>query len=111
MLRLSRGMAEWVLSENAADDLIEIFVYTYRECGERQAETYTVEIESKFLMLAENPKMGREVSEVPGEYRQSIYHGHVIVYRVERQGIFIVRVLHSRQNIARILRETPDGLD
>jgi toxin ParE1/3/4 len=104
-------MAEWTLSENAADDLIEIFVYMYREFGEWQAETYTEEIESKFSILAENPKMGREISEITGEYRQSVYHSHVIVYRAERQGIFIVRVLHRRQNKARILREGPDGPD
>lgn len=97
-------MSEWVLSENAADDLIEIYVYTYQEFGERQAEAYTGEIEAKFSMLADSPKIGTVLAEIPGDYRQSVFRSHVIVYRTLGQGIFIARVLHSRRDIQRLLQ-------
>ena len=82
-------MSEWVLSENAADDLIEIYVYTYQEFGERQAEAYTGDIEARFSTLADRPKLGRVLAEIPGDYRQSVFRSHVIVYRTQGQGIFM----------------------
>ena len=97
-------MSEWVLSEDAAEDLIEIYVYTYQEFGERQAEAYTGEIEARFSMLADSPNIGTVLAEIPGDYRQSVFRSHVIVYRAQGQDIFITRVLHSRRDIQRLLQ-------
>lgn len=80
-LRPTHGMSEWILSENAAEDLIEIYVYSYQEFGERQAEAYTREIEAKFSMLADSPTIGTVLAEIPGDYRRSVFRSHVIVYR------------------------------
>ena len=97
-------MSRWILSEHAAEDLIDIYVYTYREFGAPQAERYTEEIEEKFSILAESPALGRQLSEIPGTYRCTVSGRHVIIYRIQGEDIFIVRVLHGRQDIARIAR-------
>lgn len=108
MFRTSGDMSEWVLSENAAEDLIEIYVYTFREFGPRQAETYAGGIEERFSNLAGSPSTGRALIGIAGDYRQSVYGRHVIVYRAQEKGIFIVRVLHGRRDITRILQSDID---
>ena len=47
------------LSERAAQDLIDIYLYTLEHHGAVQAEDYTSNLERTLSLLADNPHMGR----------------------------------------------------
>lgn len=94
-------MAEkyYVLSEIADSDLEDIFDYTVREFGFKQAENYLREIEEVFNFLFTNPSLGRTRSEIK-EYLFSFpKDNHVVFYRVLENHIRIVRVLHGSRDL------------
>lgn len=64
--------------------------------GEAQAGKYLSEIESCCKRLAETPLSGRACEKVRPGLRRMEQGKHVIFYRVQREGILVVRVLHER---------------
>lgn len=101
---LSSGMAEWVLSEKAARDLADIYVYTYGEFGLRQAETYTSELTAKLSLLAQQAGLGRRIEDIPGNCCRFVHRSHLVIYQIGAD-IFVVRILHRRMYPARHLVE------
>ena len=47
----------------------------------------------RFAKLAEQPKLYPTVDHIRAGYRRSVYGSHSIYYRIESQGIVIVRIL------------------
>lgn len=83
----------------ADEDIIDIYQYTHRNFGPLQAETYHQSLHNTFIFLAENPLIASERLEFMPPVR--IYHHkkHLIVYVLQEDGIFIVRVLHERMDV------------
>jgi toxin ParE1/3/4 len=81
------------LSLAADSDLAEIYVYTYREFGERQADSYFASLEVCLQRIGEQPLLGADVGALRAGYRRLIHRRHAIYYRVEAVGVLIVRVL------------------
>jgi toxin ParE1/3/4 len=98
-------MTDWTLSEKAADDLIDIYVYTFGRFGERQAEKYTCEIEDTFAKLAAVPGLGRSAGGLRSGLSRFEHAHHVIFYRLQESGMFVVRVLHERMDADQHLSE------
>lgn len=58
----------------------------------RQAETYLIELESLFELIAANPRMGR----LHDTRTRKVVHGrHVIFYRMVGEVVVIGRILHG----------------
>ncbi len=89
-------MASFRLSKKAAQDLKEIYQYSYREYGERQADNYIQELEKVFNLLAENPLLCRERIEFIPPVRIHHHNKHLIIYINEQNTILIVRLLHEK---------------
>jgi toxin ParE1/3/4 len=83
------------LSKLARIDLINSADYTQDNWGEEQAYRYLDGLEACFNRLVQAPQIGRPCNRIrPGYHR--IEHGrHVILYRVERDGVFISRILQQ----------------
>ena len=86
-------MPSYELTRAAERDLTEIYAYTYAEFGEAQADRYFENLEDTVARLAENPRLGRDVSDLGKGYRQFIHQRHTIYYRRRRGGILVVRIL------------------
>jgi toxin ParE1/3/4 len=84
---------KYALSKAADKDLSDIYVYTYREFGERQADAYFASLEELLSRLGENPSLGVDVSATREGYRRFVHRRHTIYYTVDKKGIFVVRVL------------------
>jgi toxin ParE1/3/4 len=97
--------AEYRLSERADRDLTEIYIYTFEKFGELQADRYLLKLHDCLQRLAQEPRTGRSVREVAGNYRRSDCGSHGIFYQDAPDGIFIVRVLHLAMDFPRHLRE------
>lgn len=93
----------YLVKPEAERDLKEIGRYTRRTWGKEQAQKYLHAIHEKILTLVDNPKLGVMRDEVAMGYRSTHTAHHHIFYRVERETVVIIRVLHQSMDIQRHL--------
>ncbi|MCC7267747.1 MAG: type II toxin-antitoxin system RelE/ParE family toxin [Caulobacteraceae bacterium] len=93
------------LSRRADEDVVAIYVEGVREFGADQAETYYAGLVETFLFLAEFPKAARERTETRPPVRIHPYRSHIVVYVIEGDDIWILRVRHGREDWSNDLRE------
>lgn len=97
-------MADFVLSERAKKDLVDIANYTEKKWSEEQAECYIRMLLSACGELADKPLVGRSYDPIYPGLRGSACGKHVIFYRVlSRSKVRIVRVLHEKMDFPRHL--------
>jgi len=93
----------------AEQDLIEIWLYTFNEWGEKQADKYLDDLADAFNLLAEQPLQCRERSELNPPVRIHHHAHHLLVYLAFDDGVNIIRVLHERMDIDSQLVEADIG--
>ena len=96
-------MNSYTLSLAAEADLREICFYSLKQFGSAQAEAYTEALANALSLLAENRKMGRSFEKVRPGLRRHEHSRHSIYYRIEANGILILRILGVDQDPARHL--------
>ena len=87
------------LSGAAARDIEIILERSMIDFGIRQTEQYYNSLKKCLEHLGKNPKMGVDVVDIQFAYRRFSHQSHVIFYRINDEGIFIVRILHKRMDI------------
>lgn len=96
-------MNRYKLLPRADADLIEIWHYSAAEWSLAQADRYLKLLKDTIGSAARNPERGRSCAPVaPGYYRVTA-GSHFIFYRIEPDGIVVVRVLHQRMDFLRHL--------
>lgn len=83
----------------AEQDLINIWLYTWHEWGERQADAYLDDLERAMALLAQQPYLGRERQEFTPPVRIHCHAHHLIVYSIISDGINLIRVLHKHMDV------------
>jgi toxin ParE1/3/4 len=97
-------MPGYRLSRKADSDLQRIYLDSFRNFGEAQADAYTSELAECFRLLAEQPRLGR-IRPGKREELRTFFHGsHIIAYRITNAGLLIQRILDGRRDWQRILR-------
>lgn len=91
----------WKLSTLGVSDLEDIFDYTANEHGPDQAFEYTKAFDDIFDKLADNPKLGRERSEIKTGLGSIVKQHHIAFYRIQDNTIHIVRILHGSSDLPR----------
>ena len=86
-------MAGYELTCAADQDFEKIFEFGLDTFGVDQAFKYQNSMMQRFAKLAEQPKLYSTVDHIRAGYRRSVYGSHSIYYRIESQGIVIVRIL------------------
>lgn len=89
-------------------DLADIWAYIADD-SEQQADLFLDLLDAKLALLATQPAMGRERPELAPRLRSFPVQRYVVFYRALRDGIDVLRVLHSardvtRQNIGKLRR-------
>lgn len=79
----------------ARRDLINIWRYSYENFGVEQADKYFDELESAMNTIQDNPLIGVSCDYIRAGYRQYKVNEHYIFYRVSKNTVHIVRVLHD----------------
>lgn len=95
------------ISVKAAEDIENIWLYTFENWSLEQADRYVNLIFDEIEYLAGNPVAGKDFGQVRKAYRGSKVKSHIIFYRyVEGQNdIEIIRVLHQRMDIENRLND------
>ena len=92
-------MTEFRLSEQAEQDLIEIYSSTEETFGSYQAEAYHAGLERTFDLLASFPRIGRAIAEIAPGFRRFRFQAYTVLYTEESDFIFIRAVLHQAREI------------
>jgi toxin ParE1/3/4 len=96
-------MTGYVLSPKARADIVAIWDFGEERWGPDQAERYLRDLQRAIETVAADPRRGRPCDEVrPGYFKFSV-GSYVIFFRLEGEGIDVVRILHQRMDFDRHL--------
>lgn len=96
-------MTELRLSEEAEQDLVDIYIYTFENFGFKQAEDYTECLYKNLNTIQENPGIGRTAKEIFSNLRRYTYKSHIIFYGIEEDFISIVRIVHHSMDTENLI--------
>jgi len=97
---------KYKLTNDAENDLTDLYVYGFKEFGEEQAEKYFFEIEKCIKLLADTPMMCRERKEFTPSVRIHHHVSHLIIYTIEQEHILVIRVLQNSMDLQRHLNNS-----
>lgn len=97
------------ISVDAAEDLKDIWEYVSQR-NENAASKLIKEIKNKFILLRDNPLVGREQNEYLIRLRSFVVKNYFIFYLPLNNGIDVLRVLHSSRDIEYIFEDFFDSL-
>lgn len=94
------------LALEAESDLDDIWVFVAGESGSVEIADRLIDaITERFFLLSHHPHLGRSRAEDFREGLRSFAVGaYVIIYRVEGDDVFILRVLHGSRDLLALLR-------
>lgn len=98
-------MPKLELTQAAAVDLEEIFEHSLAHFGFDQTERYVDSLKNCLALLASNPQLGRNASDIRPGYFRFPHESHVVFYQTIDDGILVVRLLHSSMDTARHLEQ------
>jgi len=96
-------MREVVKRPRAAADLEEIWLYTYENWGEDQADRYLRRLNDRIMELAGEPERGKPQKAIRTGYYSIRIARHVVFYTFTDKFVGIERVLHSQMDMDRHL--------
>ncbi len=109
-MTLQKNKARTVkISVAAAEDLKDIWEHV-SQLNENAADKLIKEIKNKFILLRDNPLIGREQNEFLVGLRSFVVKSYFIFYLPLDDGIDILRVLHSSRDIESIFEDFFDLL-
>ncbi|MCK0153798.1 type II toxin-antitoxin system RelE/ParE family toxin [Alcanivorax sp. S6407] len=91
------------LSVQADRDLADIYDFTASEFGKQQATGYLLKLDHCFNGLLQNPQSGRARPEIRKGLSSIPCGFHVVFYRILKDRIRIVRVLHASRDLPHLL--------
>ncbi|MEM6731044.1 MAG: type II toxin-antitoxin system RelE/ParE family toxin [Myxococcota bacterium] len=96
-------MSKFVLSSEAREDLIDIYVYTEERWDEEQADRYL----DSFYVIIEGLTLssGKGRPELHPEVRSVNNGTHVVLFMPHEGEVGIVRVLHGARDIDGLFRD------
>jgi len=92
-------MKSFSLTNKAKTDLKTIAHYTHKQWGKVQRNTYLKQFDDIFKLLAQSPLSGISCDFIKTGYRKFPYAGHIIFYKVEKNTIKIIRILHKNMDV------------
>ena len=97
-----------VLTSDAEIDLRGILLYSRRQWGTVQRDTYRAAIRRALNTIATNPSIGHPYDRLRPGRRSFPVQRHVIHYRIDDDRVTILRILHERMDVARHLTDEDD---
>jgi toxin ParE1/3/4 len=84
------------LSLAANQDVRDIHTFGALSFGERQADKYLEALIKAFAFVGDNPRASRERREIRPPVRLHVVGSHLIIYKVEENDAYILRIMHAR---------------
>ena len=95
----------YVLSPQAARDLVDIWRYLQENASQATADRVEAAIKQKFVFLAEHPRAGHVRKNLTeADVRFFPAYSYLIVYRPKTSPLQVVSILHGRRDLEHILQ-------
>src|SRR6056297_1019484 len=95
------------LTDDAADDLEEIYDYIDLHDGPGKADYVLKQIEAAFTSLSEDPRRGAYPKELLAlglrDFRQVRFKPYRIIYRVIENNVYVLLITDGRRDMQRLL--------
>lgn len=100
-------MSRYVLTTEAQQDLKQIRDYLLREAGSRVARHVTSSIVAAFHSLVRAPGQGHRRADLTSrdELRFWSVFFYLIVYRIDRNPLSVIAVIHGKRNVEALLND------
>lgn len=92
------------VSENAARDLDEIFVYWANRASPEAADRVIDKITERFWLLGQHPDAGRRAGDIARGVKCFPAGKYLIYYRKARRGTDILHIFHGARNQGRAFK-------
>ena len=93
-------MPNYIINQEAIDDINNIWIYTAENWSTEQADRYYNLILDEIEYIADNFEAARDFGKVRKDYRYSKIKSHLIFFKKTKdRPIEVVRVLHERMDI------------
>lgn len=79
----------------AETDLVDIWIFSFENWGEAQADRYLRLLDRQISKLLTNPLLGKSRDQVRAGYRSIHAERHVIYYCFTEDEVEVVRILHD----------------
>ena len=89
----------YVISKKAIADLEEIWLYTADKWSIDQADRYYHLLFDEIDFICKNPQAGKPMEHIRKGYRAAKVKFHLVFYRVTKDNVQIIRILHERMDI------------
>jgi toxin ParE1/3/4 len=87
-----------VIGPRARAEARGIWHRTAAEHGEDAADAYIRDLDQAMELVRDFPNMGSDCSDVRKGYRRIRSGSHLIYYTVRKADIYVMRILHERQD-------------
>lgn len=93
-------MTKVILRQEAIDDLNDIWIYTFEEWSETQADKYYASLEFACAQIGENSELGKEYEGINQNLLGLRTGKHIIFYQIRTVNeIEVIRILHERMDL------------
>jgi len=89
----------YILSELADKDIKKLLKQSVINLGMTQTKIYFNSLQNYLSLLDDNPAMGNNADDIKPGYHRFTHQSHIIFYRDCKNGILIVRVLHTAMDV------------
>jgi toxin ParE1/3/4 len=86
-------------SQKALSDLKEIYTYSIAQWSESQANKYYFDLIQNCHKIQSFPLIGKIYSNVYSQPRGLKVHKHLVFYKIEKDSIRIIRILHESKDL------------
>jgi toxin ParE1/3/4 len=92
---------KYALSQEARNDLENIWLYTHETWSLEQADRYYRQLFDEIEYLSDHPNSGKDVGFIRKGYLRSKVQTHFIFYKINKKKneIEIIRILHQQMDI------------
>lgn len=91
-------MSKYLLSPNAVKSLEDIKTYSTNYFGEQQTDLYLNKLRDSFRLLASHPHTGHKRDDIKKGYYSYFSGSHMIYYKIYKDHIEIIDILHKRMD-------------
>ena len=89
----------YILTKEAESDLEKIWLYTFENWSSEQADRYLNFLLDEFDYLCLKPDSGNDFGKIRKGYWRSKVNSHFVFYKIKKDQIEIIRVLHEMMDI------------
>jgi len=96
-------MTNLIRTSAAENDLAEIWSYIAAD-NLKAADSLVTQIAATFDLIRESPEIGFQADEIkPGVRCKPVKRNYLIFYKIVRDDVYILRVLHAARNLENLL--------